>query len=107
MIEVEQRRAIGTQDRIQLSHIEIDVRMIVWRRCSDAIKLPGANTNFDRSIVIAIFWIRIRIDSQLVLLSQGFDRPAHTNAKIVRFVFSLALGPVGCRRMSRFEIVPV
>ena len=97
------RRAIWTQDRVELSHIEIYVRMILRRRRADTIKLFHANTNFRRTIVVPIFWILGLVKGRLVRLNQRFDSCLRADAGIVQFVASILLVLVGSLQTSRSE----
>lgn len=105
LIEAEPCRAIWTQDRVELPHIEIYVRMILRRRRADTIKLFRANTNFRRTIVVPIFWILGLVKGRLVRLNQRFDSRLRADAGIVQFVASMLLVLVGSLLTSRSEII--
>ena len=51
-IEAEPRRAVGTEDRVRLAHIDIDVRMVLRMRYADAPEFPHPDADFRDAAVI-------------------------------------------------------
>ena len=51
-IEAEPRRAVGTQDRVRLAHIDVDVRMVLRRRYTDALEFPHSDADFGHAAVV-------------------------------------------------------
>ena len=54
-VETELSRAIGTKDRLRLSHIDVDVRMVLRRRNADAVESSDPDTDFRNASVIPEF----------------------------------------------------
>ena len=50
-IEAEPRRAIGTEDRVHLAHIDVDVRVVLRRRHADALEFPHPDADFQDAAV--------------------------------------------------------
>jgi hypothetical protein len=54
-IEAEPRRAIGTEDRVCLAHIYVDMRIILRRRYADALEFPHPDADFrDATVVLEL-----------------------------------------------------
>ena len=51
-IEAEPRRAVGTKDRVRLTHIDIDVRMVLRRRYANALEFAHTDADFRDAAVV-------------------------------------------------------
>ena len=51
-IEAEPRRAVGAKDRVRLSHIDVDVRMVLRRRYADALEFPHPDADLRDAAVV-------------------------------------------------------
>src|SRR6266478_3474047 len=51
-IEAEPRRAIGTEDRVRLSHIDVDVRVVLRWGHADALEFPHPDADFWDAAVV-------------------------------------------------------
>ena len=58
-IESESCSAIGTDDRVHFTHVEVDVRMIVRWRYSNAFKFSDANANLIYTVVVSELGIAV------------------------------------------------
>ena len=56
-IEAEPRRAVGTQDRVRLAHIDVDVRVVLRWGLADAHEFPHPDADFRDAAVV--FELRI------------------------------------------------
>jgi hypothetical protein len=56
-IEAEPRHAIGTEDRVRLTHINVDVRVVLRRRHSYALKFLHSDADFGDATVVPEFQI--------------------------------------------------
>src|SRR6266851_8052651 len=50
-IEAEPRRAVGTEDRVRLAHIDVDVRVVQRRGHADALEFPHPDADFQDAAV--------------------------------------------------------
>jgi len=51
-IEAEPRRAVETEDRVRLAHIDVEVRVVLRRGCADALELPHPDPDFRNATVV-------------------------------------------------------
>ena len=51
-IEAEPRPSVGTEDRVRLAHIDVDVRVVLRRRHADALELPHPDADFGDAAVV-------------------------------------------------------
>ena len=51
-IEVEPRPAVGTEERVRLAHIDVDVRVVLRRGPADALEFPHPDANFRDAAVV-------------------------------------------------------
>jgi hypothetical protein len=51
-IEAEPRRAVGTEDRVRLAHIDVNVRVVLWRGHADALEFPHSDADFRDAAVV-------------------------------------------------------
>src|SRR6185312_10226973 len=51
-IEPEPRRAVGTEDRVRLAHIDVDVRVVLRRGYADALEFLHPDRNFRDAVVV-------------------------------------------------------
>src|ERR1700730_3031127 len=51
-IEAEPRPAVGTEDRVRLAHIDIDVRVVLRRGHADALEFPHPDIDFGDAAVV-------------------------------------------------------
>ena len=51
-IEAKPRRAIGTEDRVHLAHIDVDVRVVLRRGHADALEFPHPDADFRDAAVV-------------------------------------------------------
>lgn len=49
-------RTVGAEDRVLAAHVNVDVRMIVWRRGTNAIEFPCPDANFLNCVVVPELW---------------------------------------------------
>jgi len=51
-IETEPCRAIRTEDHVRLAHIDVDVRVVLWRGHADALEFPHPDADFRDAAVV-------------------------------------------------------
>ena len=51
-IETEPRRAVGTEDRVRLAHIDVDVRVVLRWGLADAHEFPHPDADFRNAAVV-------------------------------------------------------
>src|SRR5579859_2646272 len=51
-IEAEPRRAVGTEDRVRVAHIDVDVRVVLRRGHADALEFPHPDADFRDATVV-------------------------------------------------------
>lgn len=51
-IEAEQGRAVRAEDRILAAHLQVDVRVILRRRNTDALELPHSDPDFTHGAIV-------------------------------------------------------
>src|ERR1700731_1278813 len=51
-IEAEPRPAVGTEDRVRLAHIDVDVRVILRWGLADTLEFPHPNADFGDAAVV-------------------------------------------------------
>jgi hypothetical protein len=51
-IEAEPRRAVGTQDRVRLAHIDVDVRVVLRWGLANTHEFPHPDADFRHAAVI-------------------------------------------------------
>src|SRR5580693_9612746 len=51
-IETEPRAAVGTEDRVRLAHIDVDVRVVLRWRHADALEFPHPDADFGDAAVV-------------------------------------------------------
>ena len=56
-IKTEQCRAIGAKNRVLVAHVEIDVRVILWRGHADAVEFPHPDTDLWSRMIVPEFRI--------------------------------------------------
>ena len=54
-IEAEPRRAVGTEDRVRPTHIDVDVRVVLWWGHADALEFPHPDADFRDAAVVPEF----------------------------------------------------
>jgi hypothetical protein len=64
-IKTEQRRAIGAENRVLATHIEINVRVILWRGHADAVEFPDPDTDLGSCMIVPEFRIFPRLIGRL------------------------------------------
>ena len=52
-IEVETRPAVGTEDRVRPTHIDVDVRVVLWWGHADALEFPHPDADFRDAAVVS------------------------------------------------------
>ena len=52
-IEAESCRAVGTEDRVRLAHIDVDVRVVLRRGYADALEFPHPDADFGDAVVVS------------------------------------------------------
>jgi hypothetical protein len=52
-IEAEPRPAIGTEDRVRLGHIDVDVRVVLRWGHADALEFPHPDADFGDAAVVS------------------------------------------------------
>src|SRR3546814_1086268 len=73
-------RTVGAEDRVLVTHIDIDVRMIVRRGCTDAIKFPHPDADLRGRAVVFEFRIAAHHDSHPGALQLSRARPPFARA---------------------------
>ena len=56
-IKTEQCRAIGAKNRVLAAHVEVDVRVILWRGHTDAVEFPHPDTDLRSCMIVSEFRI--------------------------------------------------
>jgi hypothetical protein len=79
-IETEPCRAIRTGDRVRLAHIDVDVRVILWRGHADALEFPHPDADFRDAAVVPELWIPAAAPCQRKVVEHG----AHSGASARR-----------------------
>lgn len=51
-VEAEQGGAVGANDRALVAHIEVDVRVVMWRRDANALEFLDPNADFRDGVVV-------------------------------------------------------
>jgi len=51
-IEAEPRPTVGTEDRVHLAHIDVDVRVVMRRGHADALEFPHPDADFGDAAVV-------------------------------------------------------
>ncbi len=60
-IKTEQSRAIRAKNRVLAAHVEIDVRVILWRGHADAVEFPHPDTDLWSCMIVLKFRIFPRL----------------------------------------------
>ena len=60
-IKAEQCRAIGAKNRVLAAHVEIDMRVILWRGHADAVEFPHPDTDLWSRMIVPEFRIFPRL----------------------------------------------
>ncbi len=60
-IKTEQCRAIGAKNHVLAAHVEINVRVIMWRGHADAVEFPYPDTDLWSCVIVPEFRIYPRL----------------------------------------------
>ncbi len=75
-IEAEPRYAVGTQDRVRLGHIDVDVRVILRWGHPDAFEFPHPDADFgDAAVVSELRIAAAQTSTEAVVIGGGTDNP--------------------------------
>ena len=74
-VEAEPRRAVGTQDRVRLAHIDVDVRVVLRWRLADAHEFLHPDADFRDAAVVFETDSRRRTSTHAVVIGGDLDNP--------------------------------